>query len=455
MSAVRLRVAIVGAGPAGLYAAGHLLDQTDYEIKVDIFDRLPTPFGLVRAGVAPDHPEKKQVIDRLFDFYLSHPHVRFFGNVEFGTHVTIDDLGDWYDAVIFAVGANNDVKLGLPGETLTGSHSAREFVAWYNGHPDFSAQIFDLSCNRAVIIGNGNVAIDVARMLTLSPEALGKTEIANQAAQALTNSKIEEVVILGRRSHEFAAYNTPELEELEHLDGVDIRVEGAVFETNSVEQGWLAKRKIEILKRLAGRPLTGAAKTIVLRFLASPVAVLGDDRVSGLKVANTRMQPDAAGNWRPIADGTESIFETGLVLRSVGYRGGALPGLPFDPEKGVIPNALGRVLENGSTVPSVFVTGWIKRGPRGVIGTNKKCAQETVKCLIDDMSNLLGRQARLPGPEIEARLRLRNPDLVTLTGWGRIDRSERLKGAQQGRPRVKHVSWGQLLSTAAQETTTV
>ena len=448
MSIPRRRVAIIGAGPAGLYAAGHLLDRSDLQIDVDILDRLPTPFGLVRAGVAPDHSEKKQVIDRLFDFYLNHPRVRFFGNVEFGTDVTIDDLNVWYDAVIFAVGANSDVKLSLPGEALAGSHSAREFVAWYNGHPDFSTSAFDLSCNRAVIIGNGNVALDVARILTLSSQTLGKTEIADHAAQALSNSKIREVVILGRRSHEFAAFNTPELEELEHLDGVDILVENAAFETTTTATDWLLNRKMAVLKRLAERPQAGAKKRIILRFLASPVAILGDNRVSGIKIFNNKTPALTAQTSRPIVDNSEDDLDAGLVLRSVGYRGAPLAGLPFDSEKGVIPNSSGRILENGSAIPNAYVTGWIKRGPRGVIGTNKKCAHETVKCLLADLSTRHQQRSSLPGSVIEARLRERKPDLVTLSGWNRIDKSERLKGAKQARPRVKHASWGELLDAA-------
>ena len=448
MSAAGFRVAVIGSGPAGLYATGHLLATTDVRIEVDVFDRLPTPFGLVRSGVAPDHPEKKQVIDRLFDLYLSHPRVRFFGNVEFGADVSISDLRAWYDAVIFAVGANGDQAIGLPGESLPGSHSAREFVAWYNSHPDFSGHEFDLSCGRAVIVGNGNVALDVARVLTQSARALQITDIADHAASALSQSNIDEVLILGRRSHEHAAFNTPELEELSHLDGVDVDVESIRTESGPSKSGELERRKMHVLQRLAERPRVNGNKRIVLRFLASPVAILGDTKVRAVRVAHNRMETNAAGDSVAVPTGIEEEVQAGLVLRAIGYRGVALEALPFDPVKALIPNRAGRVLEQGVAMPGVYVTGWIKRGPRGVIGTNKKCALETVNCLLADLSKSTHTMSAMSGSEVEAQLRERKPDLITQSYWNRIDRSERLRGVSQGRPRVKYATWGELLGVA-------
>jgi len=448
MIAPGLRIAVIGSGPAGLYATGHLLENGGVPVEVDVFDRLPTPFGLVRSGVAPDHPEKKQVIDRLFDVYISHPRVRFFGNVEYGVDVSITDLRAWYDAVIFAVGANSDQAMGIPGESLAGCHSAREFVAWYNGHPDFSKNAFDLSSRRAVIVGNGNVALDVARMLTQPARALEKTDIADHAAIALSQSKIDEVLILGRRSHSYAAFNTPELEELHHLDGVDVHVENLGAETSPSKSNELLGRKLKVLNGFAERPRVNGNRRIVLRFLASPVAVLGDTKVRGVRIANNRMEANAAGDSVAVSTGIEEEVKAGLVLRATGYRGEALTALPFDPVKGLIPNRAGRVLERGAPMRGVYVTGWIKRGPRGVIGTNKKCALETVNYLLADLSASPRPKSAMSGPDIEALLRKRKPDLVTGSFWNRIDRSERHQGVLQGRPRVKYATWSDLLSVA-------
>lgn len=438
MSAGKLSVAIVGAGPAGFYAASHLLDQHDVHVTIDMFDRLPTPFGLVRAGVAPDHPEKKLVIDRLFDFYLDHPRVRFFGNVDLGTDITHEDLNARYDAVIYAVGASDDAPLGIPGEHLPGSHSARDFVGWYNGHPDFRDLTFDLTCRRAVIIGNGNVALDVARILTLGPQTLGQTEIADHALEALTRSAIEEVIILGRRGAEHAAFNNPEIEEFAHLDGVDVEIEGADFDSLSEETSWNVRRKLKTLKQIAETPSGQQDKRIILRFKTAPVEISGDAKVTHLKTKSKTAsgeQPDT--------------IETGLVLRSVGYRGTAVPGLPFDDARGTIPNENGRVIGQNAAPSGVYVTGWIKRGPRGVIGTNKKCALETVRCLLEDAK--AGRLKRnAPATEsIETLLNQRKPDWVATGDWKRIDMAERTKGVDQDRPRVKMTSWDDLLETAA------
>ncbi|MEO9461123.1 MAG: FAD-dependent oxidoreductase [Marinomonas sp.] len=437
MSANDLRVAIVGAGPAGLYAAGHLLHQHDVTVNIDLIDRLPTPFGLVRAGVAPDHPEKKLVIDRLFDFYLDHPRVRFFGNVELGTDITHEDLDARYDAVIYAVGASDDVSLGIPGEDLPGSHSARDFVGWYNGHPDFRDLRFDLSGKRAVIIGNGNVALDVARILTLGPRNLSQTEIADHALAALTRSAIEEVIILGRRGPEHAAFNNPEIEEFADLEGIDVEVEGVDFDGLSEQPVWNVRRKLKTLKQLAEAPSGLQEKRIILRFMTAPVAISGGAKVAGLKTITKTASGEQA-----------NTIETGLVLRCVGYRGAAVLGLPFDDARCTIPNEHGRVIDPNAASSGVYVTGWIKRGPKGVIGTNKKCALETVHCLLEDAK--AGRLER-SAPEIEgleALLKQRKSDWVATDDWRRIDMAERTNGADQERPRVKISSWNELLQMA-------
>tara|TARA_R110001599_G_scaffold26544_4_gene93611 strand:- start:8527 stop:9846 length:1320 start_codon:yes stop_codon:yes gene_type:complete len=438
MSTNRLRVAIVGAGPAGLYAAGHLLDEHDIEVDVDIIDRLPTPFGLVRAGVAPDHPEKKLVIDRLFDFYLDHPRVRFFGNVDLGTDITHEDLKARYDAVIYAVGASDDARLGIPGEDLPGSHSARDFVGWYNGHPDYSDLTFDLSAKRAVIIGNGNVALDVARILTLSPDKLGQTEIADHALRALASSAIEEVVILGRRGPEHAAFNNPEIEEFAHLDGIDVQIEGAHFDNLPEDLDWNARRKLDTLKRLAQTSSHRSGKRIVLKFMTAPVEILGDSKVTGLKTVSKTATGKQA-----------DTIDAGLIFRSVGYRGAALPGLPFDEARCIIPNVRGRVTDQDTATPGIYVTGWIKRGPRGVIGTNKKCALETVQCLLEDSKAGRLERGEMAGESLETLLDQRKPGWVAMGDWKRIDKTERSAGADQGRHRVKMTSWDKLLEAAA------
>jgi ferredoxin--NADP+ reductase len=447
-----LRVAIVGAGPAGLYAAGQLLEQQDITVEVDVFDRLPTPHGLVRAGVAPDHPEKKLVIDNMFDFYLSHPRVRFFGNIDISVDITHEDLSAWYDAVVYSVGASSDVKLNIPGEDLAGSWAARVFVAWYNGHPDYSHLNFDFSSKRAVIVGNGNVALDIARILTLAPEALRKTDIADYAIEALAKSAIEEVVILGRRSHFQGAFNNPELEELEHLENVDVTIDTGTLNNEQIKLfetiDWQSKRKVETLKRLSRKQKNNNAKNIVLRFLSSPVEIIGDTKVSQLKTVSNRLEGDSIESLKAIVTDNESLIDAGLVLRSIGYRGKPLAGLPFDNVKGVIPNLKGRIVDNDKFFTGAYVTGWIKRGPRGVIGTNKKCADQTVRCLLEDAKNGLLTISTENRESVEAKLYKRKPDLVNMNAWKKIDRVERLRGREQNRPRVKQTQWQTLLQSA-------
>ena len=430
-----LKVAVVGSGPAGMYAIQHLLEQTFCDVEIDLFERLPTPWGLVRAGVEPDHPEKKLIAERLFQFFLKRSNVRFFGNVEVGSDISHDELTACYDAVIYAVGASDDKPLAIPGEQLRGSWSARQFVAWYNGHPDARHLQFDFSRERAVIVGTGNVALDVARMLTLPVEQLARTDIADHALQALQASRVKEVILLGRRGCQQAAFHNPELEELLHLDGVDVRIEADdLLPPERTDADWDTRRKLATLIRLQARRVASPAKRIVFKFHHSPVAVSGNTHVTGVQVQTH----DGSGFLRTI--------RCGLLLRAIGYRGTALAGLPFDVQTGVVSNVAGRVMDDSGPRMGVYVTGWIKRGPRGVIGSNKQCAAETVGCLLED-----ARAGRLSRPNADALLQVlaRRQQVVSFRGWQRIDRTERQAGSAQRRPRIKQTDIGELLASAA------
>jgi ferredoxin--NADP+ reductase len=452
-----IRVAVVGAGPAGLYAVEHLLEQGAVEAQIDLYERLPTPWGLVRAGVAPDHPEKKQVIDRQFAFFFKSPEVRFIGNVEVGSDVRHPELAEWYDAVIYTLGADGDTRMGIPGEELLGSWSAREFVAFYNGHPGYSNLGFDLSCKRAIVVGNGNVALDVARVLTMSTAELERTDIADNALALLRRSQIEEVVILGRRGHFQGAFHTPELEELEHLDGVDIVVDGedmpGEHDVALGEYDWGTRRKVRSLRRLVSRPTTAGNRRIVFRFLASPIELLGTTRVERVLVIRNHLERDESGRLNARATEDQSVLDAGLVLRAIGYRGTPFPGLPFDERRGVIRNERGRVRDDHGAIPGVYVAGWIKRGCRGIIGSNKKCSGETVRCLLEDFQAGRLSRAGLSANEVAATITERKADVVFGSGWSAIDHAERAAGRPQGRPRVKITNADDLLRCAAGDPT--
>jgi len=401
-----LRVAVVGAGPAGLYAADELLKHEG--VSVDVFDRLPTPHGLARYGVAPDHPKTKQVID-LFLQIEREPGFRYRLNVEAGTDVTKDELRSSYHAVIYAIGAATDRRLGVPGEDLPGSVSATELVAWYNGHPDADDDDYPLATERAVVVGNGNVALDVARILTSDPQRLATTDISDRALLALRSSAIREVVVLGRRGPADAAFTLPELIGLAGLDDIDVVVEG---------EGAVTSAKTEILAELAARTLVPGRRRIVLRFHAAPVRLLGDDRVDGLEVVRTEVVDS-----RAVPTGETERIEAGLVLRAIGYRARPVPGLPFDEDRALVPNDGGRV------EPGLYVGGWIKRGATGFLGTNKSCSKETVDRLLDDLDAGLLTAPTSVVPPFEYE--------VDHRGWLAIDRAERAFGEVAGRPRVK------------------
>ena len=447
-----LRVAVVGSGPSGFYAAGQLLSDKERTIEVDLIERLPTPWGLVRGGVAPDHPKIKSV-SRVYEKTAKRPGFRFFGNVEVGRDVTADELAAWYDAVIYAVGTAGDRRAGIPGEDLPGSWSATEFVGWYNGHPDYRDLEFDLSGRRAIVVGNGNVAVDVARMLTLTEDELRVTDIADHAMEELIASAIEEIVVLGRRGPQQAAFTNPELLELGELGDADIVVDPADLEiAEDVRDDNLdgtARRNVEILHEYARRTPSGKRKRIVLRFLTSPVEILGTDRVEGVRVVRNELVRGDDGRLRARATGQEETIEAGLVFRAIGYTGRPLPGLPFDDRAGLIPNEDGRVLDGDAPVPGIYVTGWIKRGPSGVIGTNKKCASDTVGVLLADLEvGRLPRRDVRSADEVEAELRARDPELVTYAHWESIDTAEKAAGEPHGRPRVKFTRVEELLDAA-------
>ena len=457
MQDARPRVAVVGAGPAGAFAADRLLRRRG-DVDIDLFERLPTPWGLLRSGVAPDHQEIKR-LDETFDRETLGRGCRFFGNVEVGMDISHPELMQHYTAVVYATGAQTDKSLGIPGEDLAGSWAATEFVAWYNGHPDYRNLEFDLSAKRAVVIGNGNVAADVTRILTLGAEALGRTDVADHALDALRESQIEEVVVLGRRGPAQAAFTSSELRDLGQLDGVDLRVAPEDAELDPVSERWLAeegtftaRKNVELLREFAAKPPDAdAARRIVLRFLRSPVEIRGDGRVEAIDIGRNEITVSDDGALRPRAvDDSVETIECGLVLRSVGYRAVPLPDVPFDERSYVLPNDRGRVhAPDGEPVPGVYAVGWIKRGPTGILGTNKRDADETVGCLADDLaSGAVPLRELPPREEIEKLLAGRKPDLVTADGWRAIDARELEGGAETGRPRVKLTSREELLEAA-------
>ena len=452
------RVAIVGAGPAGAFAAGCLL-RSRGDAVIDLFERLPTPWGLLRGGVAPDHQEIKRLEDT-FDRQTLRRGCRFLGNVNVGVDVTHAELMRHYAAVIYATGAQTDKSLGIPGEDLPGSWAATEFVAWYNGHPDYRELDFDLSAERAVIIGNGNVAADLARILTLSRHELERTDIADHALEALQNSRIKEVIVVGRRGPAQAAFTSSELRELGQLEGVDIRVDPEDLELDPVSRRWLtdeggftARKNVEFLREFSARPVrSDARRQIRLRFLRSPVEIRGANRVEALDVRRNELEraDDGTLRARPVNEEVETI-ECGIVLRSVGYRAVRLPDVPFDERSYVLPNNRGRVLgHDGEPIPGVYAVGWIKRGPTGILGTNKRDAEETVGRLADDLGAGLLQQPEAGREQIDALLAERQPNLVTVEGWRAISAHELERGRREQRPRVKLASYEELLATAHQ-----
>lgn len=438
------RIAIIGAGPAGFYAAEHFFKQEGLHVQVDVFDRLPTPYGLVRAGVAPDH-EKIKNVTRVFDRIASNPSFRFFGNVDYGTHISLDQLEDCYHQVYFSTGAQVDRQLGIPGEDLNRSHSATEFVAWYNGHPDFRNLEFDLSQERVAIVGVGNVAIDVARILCKTVDELKTTDIADHALDALARSNVKEVILMGRRGPAQAAFTLKEIKEmgeLEDASSVTLPEEMALDQHSAQaledHPDRMTSKKLEVLNSFLDDSKQGVSRTCHVRFLVSPLELMddGSGAVGGMKVGRNRLEPSSSGRLSARSTGETFEWPVGLVFRSVGYRGVALPDIPFREDWGVVWNEKGRVTnESGDVMPGVYVGGWIKRGPTGVIGTNKPDAVETVQCMIEDLEN--GVHFNPSNEDVAAFVHERQPDVFSYEDWLALNEIETARGEAAGRPRVK------------------
>ena len=457
MPARPLRVAIIGAGPTGFYVADHLLRKPGVTVEVDMFDRLPTPYGLVRLGVAPDH-QKIKFVTNAFDKVAACPGFRFFGGVDFGKHVTLADLKTHYHQIVYCTGAQTDRRMGIPGEDLAGSHPATEFVAWYNGHPDYRDCVFDLSQESVAVVGVGNVAVDVVRILCRTPEELATTDIADYALEALKKSRVKEVYLLGRRGPAQAAFTNPEIRELGELPDADISADPAEVELDPLSRAAVERsqdrataKKVDILREYAQRPAAGRSRRLVLRFLVSPVELIGDDagHVAAMRLVRNELYATSTGALQPRATDRFETIPVGLVFRSVGYRGVPLASVPFNESWGVILNDKGRVLDPGTKQPLVgeYTAGWIKRGPTGVIGTNKPDAAETVECMFEDLA--LGAVLEPAHPEAaaaDALVRQRQPSFVSYADWLKLDAIEVAQGRAQGRPRVKLTSVEEMLA---------
>lgn len=439
-----LNVAIVGAGPSGFYAAGSLLMQKSLVVHIDMFDRLPAPYGLVRYGVAPDHQKIKSVI-KIYDRTASAARFRFFGNVSFGTDITRDDLLQHYDAVIYAVGAQSDRKLNIPGEELKGSISATEFVAWYNGHPDFADREINLNTDNVVVVGVGNVAIDVARILGKTEEELKTTDIADHSLDVLAHSRVKNIYILSRRGPAQVKFTNAEVKEMGQLLDAEPVVDAAELVLDPLSEKEIAddreaQHNLEILREFATRPRQGKSRQIHFRFLVSPVEILDDGtgHVSAVRIERNELRPTDDGYLNAHGTGETYILPAGMVLRSVGYKGTPLPGVPYNERTGTINNVDGRVADRATGTPlnGEYVVGWAKRGPTGVIGTNKADASDTIDCLMADLPTIT------PAPEpdlalVDSLLQERGLTYVTIEGWRILDQIETMRGTDSGRPRVK------------------
>ena len=453
----RTRVAIVGAGPAGFYAAEALL-RGEGDFAVDFVNRLPTPYGLVRDGVAPDHQAIKSVT-RVYARILARKEVRYFGNVTLGRDLSVDDLRRRYDHIVYAVGAQSDRRLGIPGEDSEGSHAAFEVVAWYNGHPDYRDCRFDLSCEDVVVVGNGNVAIDVARILLHAPSTLAGTDIADHALEALGASRVRRVTLLGRRGPAQASFTNPELREFGRIDGIRAQVDAAELEIDAASEASLAENVVRQrnMKTLAGYAAAwesrgDGGRTVRFRFLVSPIEVISDSgRVTGVRIERNRLVAQEDGYMRAEGTGETEVVPCGLLIRSVGYRGIPIPGVPYCERRGIFPNAEGRLTASATddaTVPGEYVVGWAKRGPSGVIGTNKADAAATVRLLLEDLAAGVHCRRGDAGDDLADLLGSRGVRWIDKEGWGRIDAHETGRGEAEGRPRVKLCATREMVATA-------
>ncbi len=437
------RVAVIGAGPAGIYAAQALVDAA-VPVHVDIYDRLPVPFGLVRYGVAPDHPKIKSIIEQLRRVMVR-PEVRFLGNVQLGRDVTLAEMHDYYDAIVLASGASADRRLSVPGEDLPGSIPATEFVSWYNGHPDASVDGIALTASSVAVIGAGNVALDVARMLLTSVERLRITDVPEHVLKELAGSPVRDVYILARRGVAQARFSSKELHEFAGLADVDVmlRSDELIMDERAHDElmGDPARHHaVDVLRSFADQESQGRSKRLHFRFMLRPHAVVGTEQVEGLDVERTAF--DSTG--RLVGTGQIERLPVQMVVRSIGYLGLATEGLPFDATSGVIPNRHGAVLSDGRTVPGMYVAGWIKHGPNGLIGANRRDASDTVATLLADLPTLPQAPHR-DTEKLLSLLRRRGVDVIDWAGWEQINRAEIVKGEPDGRNRVKIHDWAELL----------
>jgi len=445
-----LRVAIVGSGPSGFYSAEALLKH-EINIKVDMFDKLPVPFGLVRYGVAPDHQKIKNVT-KVFEKTASNPKFSFFGNVTVGKNISVFELNKFYDAVIFAYGAESDRQLGINGEDLVGSYTATEFVAWYNGHPDFQDHHFDFSHEIAVIVGNGNVAMDVARILCKTPEELKGTDINQNALDVLAESKIKEVHVYGRRGPVQASFTAPEIKEMGELtdcypviDPKDLELNESSLKELEDPANAGRKKNYEIMQHFLSITPNGRKRKFVLHFGRSPVEIIGKGRVQKARFEINKMTGDP-NKQKVRGTGKFEEIDCGIFFRSVGYVGLPIKGLPFSAQAGVVPNQSGRVMDSEQIFTGWYVAGWIKRGATGIIGTNKPDAEDTVKSLFEDLEHL--NPCEVPSSEELLKfLKDREVRVVTFDDWKKIDAAEIERGAKLGKPREKFSRVTGMLST--------
>ncbi|MBI4557021.1 MAG: NADP oxidoreductase [Candidatus Hydrogenedentes bacterium] len=443
------RVAIVGSGPSGFYAAEALL-KSDKVIQINMFDRLPTPYGLVRGGVAPDHPKIKSVI-RVYDKIAEHERFAFFGNVKIGEHLPVNELRRFYDAVLFACGAETDKRLSIPGEDLPGSYTATAFVGWYNGHPDYRHCTFDLSQEVAVVAGQGNVAMDVTRILAKTVDELRETDIAQHALEALAESKVKEIHLVGRRGPVQAAFTQPEIKEIGELADCDPVLDPADLELNAASQSELddlknqhSKRNLAVLTEFASRPAPSKNKRYCIHFFKSPVELAGSGKVERVILERNELVGEPF-KQKARGTGVREELSCGLFFRSVGYRGLPLPGVPFDETAGLFPNERGRILESGAPAPGLYAAGWIKRGPSGVIGTNKPDSIETVQSMLADLPGLLPCEPPDSGA-LRELLMARGVRAVSYADWRKIDAAEIERGKLRGKPREKFTSIEEMLA---------
>jgi ferredoxin--NADP+ reductase len=450
-----LRAAIVGSGPSGFYATEALL-RAESTVLVDMYERLPSPFGLVRSGVAPDHPKLKQAIS-VYEQIAESPEFRFLGNVTVGRDVSVADLKECYHVIVFTCGAETDRQLGIPGERLTGSHTATEFVGWYNGHPDFRDLSFDLSHETAVIIGQGNVAVDVCRILAKTVDELKHSDIAQHALEVLANSRIRDIHVIGRRGPAQAKFTHQELRELGELANCEPVVDAGDLELNPASLDELANRRnraniksYEVLQQFAARPPPTLHRRCHLHFLKSPVELKGEGHLERVVLVKNRLEGEAS---HQVARPTGELEELacGVLFRSIGYRGVPIPGAPFDDHRGVFPNQDGRIVDDGTVVPGMYVAGWIKRGPSGIIGTNRADSVATVQSLLDDLPKLDANGK--PGAErLEPMLADRGVRVVSYADWQKIDTAEVQSGEARGKPREKFTRVAEMLAVLQEST---